>query len=90
MHNIESIFKFPSTCATVLLMEGICPKAIAKNLGHSKKIVRVDHYIDESRVSAIKLDALDTYIAKAVPEEAESCKVNDCSNVNIDISEFIS
>lgn len=78
-----------STCATILLMEGISPKAIAKNMGHSEEIVTIDHYIDQARVSAVKLDALDSFILEVVPKIEEQNIVNDCSDIEIDISEFI-
>ena len=78
-----------STCATILLMEGISPKAIAKNMGHSEEIVTIDHYIDQARVSAVKLDALDSFILEVVPKIEEQNIVNDCSDIKIDISEFV-
>ena len=78
-----------STCATILLMEGISPKAIAKNMGHSEEIVTIDHYIDQARVSVVKLDALDSFILEVVPKIEEQNIVNDCSDIKIDISEFV-
>ena len=37
-------------------------------MGHSEEIVRIDHYIDQAMVSAVKLDALDPFILEFVPK----------------------
>ena len=75
------------TCATLLLMQGLSPKAVAENLGHAKEIVTVDHYIDNTRLSVIKLDRLDEFIdsVKPVPDED---KEKDLSHLKVDISEY--
>lgn len=76
------------TCATLLLMQGISPKAIAKNLGHSTEIVTVDNYIDKSKLSVIKLDKLDSFIDSVVPKTNCEEEDKDFSKVIIDVSEF--
>lgn len=76
------------TCATLLLMQGISPKAIAKNLGHSTVIVTVDNYIDKSKLSVIKLDKLDSFIDSVVPKTNCEEEDKDFSMVIIDVSEF--
>ena len=38
------------TRATILLLNGMIPKAIAENLGHASKIVTIDDYIDKSKI----------------------------------------
>lgn len=76
------------TCATLLLMQGISPKAIAKNLGHSTEIVTVDNYIDKSKLSVIKLDKLDSFIDSVVPKTNCEEEDKDFSRVIIDVSEF--
>ena len=76
------------TCATLLLMQVISPKAIAKNLGHSTEIVTVDNYIDKSKLSVIKLDKLDSFIDSVVPKTNCEEEDKDFSKVIIDVSEF--
>lgn len=77
------------TCATQLLLAGISPKAVAKNLGHAKEIVTCNNYVDNAKLTVLKLERLDTFIASVVPEQDIEQK-NDFSNVRIDISEYIS
>ena len=76
------------TCATLLLMQGISSKAIAKNLGHSAEIVTVDNYIDDSKLSVIKLNKLDSYIDSVIPKTICEEEDNDFSKVTIDVSEY--
>ena len=77
------------TCATILLLNGMSPKAIAENLGHASEIVTIDNYIDKSKLSVVKLDRLDSFIAAVVPMDNNDKVTNDFSKVTPDISEYI-
>lgn len=65
------------------------PKAIAENLGHASEIVTIDNYIDKSKLSVVKLDRLDSFIAAVVPMDNNDKVTNDFSKVTPDISEYI-
>lgn len=78
------------TCATQLLLHGINPKAVAKNLGHAKEIVTVDNYADNARLSVIKLERLDSFIISVVPkEETVAYAVRDLSDMQLNIAEYL-
>lgn len=65
------------------------PKAIAENLGHASEIVTIDNYIDKSKLSVVKLDRLDSFIAAVVPMNNNDKVTNDFSKVTPDISGYI-
>lgn len=77
------------TCATILLLNGMIPKAIAENLGHASKIVTIDDYIDKSKLSVVKLDRLDSFIAAVVPMDNNDKVTNDFSMNTPDIGKYI-
>lgn len=79
------------TCATQLLLAGMSPKAVAKNLGHAKEIVTCNNYIDNTKLTVIKLDRLDDYITSVAPPEKETDGGNcvDLSGYVIDINDYI-
>lgn len=76
------------TCATQLLLAGISPKAVAKNLGHAKEIVTCNNYIDNEKLTILKLDRLDKFIDSVVPKEGLK-ESNDLGNIIIDVGEYI-
>ena len=77
------------TCATILLLNGMSPKAIAENLGHASEIVTIDNYIDKSKLSVVKLDRLDSFIAAVVPMDNNDKVTNDFSKNTPDIGKYI-
>lgn len=77
------------TCATILLLNGMIPKAIAENLGHASEIVTIDDYIDKSKLSVVKLDRLDSFIAAVVPMDNNDKVTNDFSMNTPDIGKYI-
>lgn len=78
------------TCATQLLLAGINPKAVAKNLGHTKEIVTCNNYIDNAKLTVMKLDRLDAFISSVVPKEEDTDSMeNDLSGIIIDIREYL-
>lgn len=78
-----------ATCATQLLLQGLSPKAIARNLGHSKEIVTVDKYIDNTKVTTKVLDRLDAYIKSVMPKKARNTETPiDLTDIKLNISSY--
>jgi hypothetical protein len=62
-----------------------------ENLGHAKEIVTCNNYIDNTKLTVIKLDRLDDYITSVAPPEngADGGNCVDLSGYVIDINSYI-
>lgn len=49
----------------------------------------IDNYIDKSKLSVVRLDRLDSFIAAVVPMDNNDKVTNDFSKVTPDISGYI-
>ena len=58
-------------------------KAAAKFAGHSKEIVTVDIYTDNRKLSVLKLDRLEEFIASVIPKE--ECQKMNLSEYRINV-----
>lgn len=76
-----------STAITQILVSGINPKAAAKFAGHSKEIVTVDVYTDNRKLSVMKLDRLEEFIASVIPKE--ECQKMNLSEYRINVEDYL-
>ena len=74
---------------TLMMISGSFAQAIAENLGHASEIVTIDNYIDKSKLSVVKLDRLDSFIAAVVPMDNNDKVTNDFSKNTPDIGKYI-
>lgn len=70
------------------MVAGFSPEAVSRVMGHLKEILYVDIYGDGRKLTAIKLDKLDTFIESVLPSEENETK-KELGKCKIVIDEYM-
>ena len=78
-----------STYCTLLLKNNYSPKAISQLMGHSKEIITVDVYGDNSNLIAEPIPELEKFIEEVLPERRDEKLDEEMLNIEIDVSVYL-
>ena len=78
-----------STYCTLLLKNNYSPKAISQLMGHSKEIITVDVYADNSNLIAESVPELEQFMEEVLPERREEKLDEKLLDIEIDVSGYL-
>lgn len=78
-----------STYCTLLLKNNYSPKAISQLMGHSKEIITVDVYGDNSNLIAEPIPELEKFMEEVLPERRDEKLDEELLNIEIDVSVYL-
>ena len=78
-----------STYCTLLLKNNYSPKAISQLMGHSKEIITVDVYGDNSNLIAEPVPELEQFMEEVLPERRDEKLDEELLNIEIDVSVYL-
>ena len=76
-----------STFCTLLLKNDFNPKAVGQLLGHSKEIITIDVYGDNTSIIADGVDELEDFMEEILPKEESDIRLQD-SLIDLDLEEY--
>lgn len=79
-----------SSYCTLLLKSDFNPKAVSKLMGHSKELITVDIYGDNSNIIPEEIPELVSYMADVMPDKKEEQDLKSCVlDARIEIEQYL-
>lgn len=79
-----------ATFCTLLLKNGVNPKAVAKLMGHAKEIVTLDVYADKRSIISEGIPEIEAYMAEVLPsKDEEHAFKNELRRIVVDVRDYL-